>query len=589
MVLMDLSSRHGPKSGAGEAMATINGNNADNVLEGGLFADTISGLGGNDRLSGKASDDTLFGGNGNDLLEGGSGEDAMFGGNGIDTVRYSGGGEITVSLDFGGRFAEAEDDTYSGIENVDLSAKTDRATVFGDAVANVIGGTSFADGLLGGGGDDVLLGAGGDDQIQGGNGDDLIFGGIGADQIDGRDGSDTASYVNSAAKVVVDLRLVSVAQTGASASSESTGDILREIENVVGSDFDDTLTGDNGANRLAGGKGFNTLTGLLGDDSYSHVADGWARDTVVDSGGNDVLALPLSDVVSIFRQSATNGSLSPDDLVVQIRTKAVGGFTGVVIVDHFAPGHAVETLFDTNTGQTFILAEGLIGGNGNGIIGGTVGGDVMDGRGGNDLLFGVAGDDIASGGERDDSVNGGLGHDSLFGGNGDDTLSGEGGNDRLFGEAGDDVLGGGNGNDSAEGGSGNDTVTGYGGGDRLDGDTGDDRLYGGGGNDRLFGGNGSDRLVGSDGADVLWGGGDGDVFLLNAIDHAINEIRDFGSGDRIVFDADLFAPVQLRRQIADIDGDGRADTRLSIVDATGATLTAVVVSGATVLGDVIFQ
>ena len=40
------------------------------------------------------------------------------------------------------------------------------------------------------------------------------------------------------------------------------------------------------------------------------------------------------------------------------------------IVDHFN-GHQIETIVASDTGQSMVLANGLIGGNGNGIIAGT--------------------------------------------------------------------------------------------------------------------------------------------------------------------------------------------------------------------------
>ena len=88
---------------------------------------------------------------------------------------------------------------------------------------------------------------------------------------------------------------------------------------------------------------------------------------------------------------------------------------------------------------------------------------------------------------------------------------------------------------------------------------------------------------------MLWGGAGGDVFLFNVADCARNTIHDLEGADRIVFDAELFAPSQLRREIAELDGDGRNDTRLSLVDAAGTVLTVVEVLGAAEVGTVLFQ
>jgi Ca2+-binding RTX toxin-like protein len=66
------------------------------------------------------------------------------------------------------------------------------------------------------------------------------------------------SYAGEAAAVTVTLTQTA-AQTG-------TGDILSGVENLIGSDFSDTLNGDDSMNRLEGGAGNDTLRGRAGDD-----------------------------------------------------------------------------------------------------------------------------------------------------------------------------------------------------------------------------------------------------------------------------------------------------------------------------------
>jgi VCBS repeat-containing protein len=89
-------------------------------------------------------------------------------------------------------------------------------------------------------------------------------------------------------------------------------------------------------------------------------------------------------------------------------------------------------------------------------------------------------------GNGNDVVNGTGGEDLLSGGNGNDVMHGLGGHDRISGDNGDDVLFGDDGNDILLGGNGNDSL--YGG-------NGDDRLEGGKGNDSLSGGAGADSFV----------------------------------------------------------------------------------------------
>ena len=140
---------------------------------------------------------------------------------------------------------------------------------------------ALADNLSGGNGNDVLVGYAGDDQLFGGDGDDSFEGGLGADRLEGgansasgagSDAGDTARYVRSTAAVSVNLNLA-IAQGGAT-NSDSFGDILIDIENVVGSAFGDTLTGNTADNRLFGLDGTDTIRGGAG------------ADVVVGDGGN---------------------------------------------------------------------------------------------------------------------------------------------------------------------------------------------------------------------------------------------------------------------------------------------------------------
>ncbi|CCH89612.1 Endonuclease/exonuclease/phosphatase [Modestobacter italicus] len=80
-------------------------------------------------------------------------------------------------------------------------------------------------------------------------------------------------------------------------------------------------------------------------------------------------------------------------------------------------------------------------------IRGTDGDDVLRGTNGVDVVMGLGGDDTLAGGNGEDVLCGGAGEDTLTGDNGDDVLLGGFGADRLDGANGDDVLVGGPGTD----------------------------------------------------------------------------------------------------------------------------------------------
>ena len=115
-------------------------------------------------------------------------------------------------------------------------------------------------------------------------------------------------------------------------------------------------------------------------------------------------------------------------------------------------------------------------------------------------------------------------------------IDGTNGADRLVGTAGNDDMDGFGGNDRMRGGAGNDDMDGGLGNDRMWGQDGRDDLDGGRGNDRLDGGSGNDTLVGGLGNDTLTGGTGADLFEFRRGDGR-DLITDFANGvDRIELD-----------------------------------------------------
>ena len=99
--------------------------------------------------------------------------------------------------------------------------------------------------------------------------------------IDGGAGNDTASYSNSDLRVTVDL----VAGT-ATGSGHGAGDTLTNIENVIGSQFNDNLIGDGNANSLQGLNGDDDIVGAAGNDTLTGNA---GSDTLTGGAGDDQL------------------------------------------------------------------------------------------------------------------------------------------------------------------------------------------------------------------------------------------------------------------------------------------------------------
>ncbi len=210
--------------------ATIAGTAGDDVLDGTPGSDVIFAGDGDDLINGLEGDDAICGGDGRDRIEGGAGDDRLDGGEGVDTVDYSfGAAGVSVSLATGSATGDGSDEL------------ADVETVIGSPF------------------DDVLIGSGGDDFLLGGEGNDVVAGSLGNDMLDGQAGVDTANFAASAEEVDVNLSTGTAAGEGA--------DQLVDIEGLIGSPFDDVLTGDDGRNGVEGGDGDDVLAGSAGDDA----------------------------------------------------------------------------------------------------------------------------------------------------------------------------------------------------------------------------------------------------------------------------------------------------------------------------------
>ena len=124
--------------------------------------------------------------------------------------------------------------------------------------------------------------------VNAGDGDDTIHGAAGADIIDGGSGTrDRVVYDLSNDAVSVNLA------TGQGDMGFARGDTYTNIEDVFGSDYDDTLIGDANNNVLSGGRGNDTLQGGNGNDT---LVGGGGADSLFGGAGNDLLRLDWSSI-----------------------------------------------------------------------------------------------------------------------------------------------------------------------------------------------------------------------------------------------------------------------------------------------------
>jgi VCBS repeat-containing protein len=186
-------------------------------------------------------------------------------------------------------------DTHGGSSTAAVNiAHQDGHTVLGTTGDDVLVGAADSH-LHGGDGNDVLLAGPGTNELFGDNGNDMLFSGPGNDLLDGGAGNNTANYSLATAGVTV-----STAEMGAQHTGGAGIDTLVNIQNLIGSNFNDHLTGDQGNNvlngglgndvlnggagddLLIGGPGNNTLTGGPGHDTFQWQAGNTGHDTVTD-------------------------------------------------------------------------------------------------------------------------------------------------------------------------------------------------------------------------------------------------------------------------------------------------------------------
>ncbi len=586
------------------------GTNGKDYLTGSVNGDFLDGGAGNDTANGGAGNDTLKGGSGNDVLVGGEGDDlfqnddasstdSISGGAGSDTADYSAiqqaGISISASLtdnvviknQAGSVVATVGIDTLSGIENLTATAGNDNLT--GNTLNNVLDGSNGNDYLNGKAGDDTLLGAGGNDVLDGGGGNDSLSGGAGDDRfvlniyngnnitVDGGAGNDSADYgqilvspdANDGApepltgvSIAINLatgtaiKLVNGVQIGV--------DTVRNVENAVGTRYDDTIYGDNYANLLSGYTGNDVLNGGAGNDTIN--GDG-GNDQVVQSVLNDDNTIDGGtgrDTLDYRFLMQSGASISVD-----LQFGKVGKFLDGVQV-------GTDTVSNTEVVYASQYADQLSG---------SVNAELFDGAGGDDVLNGAGGNDTLNGGNGNDRFVQSVlkGYVTLDGGSGLDTVdyhqAGAGGSinanlatgivtklqnganvgtDKL---ASIEQLLGTIANDAIVGSTNADQLGGYGGNDNINGGTGNDTINGGSGNDVLNGADGNDVFVQDvgGGSDTIDGGAGIDALDFSQAGAGTNIVVNLGTGKATLYLNGVSKATESLKNIEQVIGTELAD------------------------------
>ena len=381
--------------------------------------------------------------------------------------------------------------------------------------------------------------------------------------------NDTVTYASATAPVTVSLAIAAPQNTLGAGT-----DTLTSVEHLIGSAFNDKLTGNSTFNTLDGGAGNDSLNGAAG------------ADTLIGGSGNDSYFIDnKKDVVVEKHNEGTDHVSSSITYTLPVNVE------NLTLIGASALNGTGNFLANKMVGNS--AANRFIGGAGFDLLDGSAGNDTLDGGAGKDTLIGGAGKDIMIGGSGDDSysvdnvsdvvtedANAGtdlvsssvsyllpinvenltLTGTAALNGTGNDqanVMVGNAANNQLNGGSGADILIGGRGNDSYIIDNASDMVTerlnegidivsssvtytlsanvenlsltgttaingnGNGLANNLKGNTAANRLIGGGGNDTLDGGTGKNILIGGTGKDI---------FKLTTTGH-IDSITDFVVND----------------------------------------------------------
>ena len=459
-------------------------------------------------VTGSRHDDELSGGDSNDnianVIEGGPGDDDLTGGGGNDIFKFaSGDGNDTIAdftsgdkIDLSAFTAIASLEDLDGKINVrsnsyteiDLpgggritltgitTALTDADFIFrpssvsdrddvlrGNEKANTLRGGKGNDKLYGGEGDDKLYGGDGDDRLEGDGGEDTLYGGKGSDtfimefQADPQDtvygegdldgngivDSDDEALDPTSIDTISYEKWSDTNQTGVTFTASPTNG----IEDIIGSPYADTLTGDDadtvtgdgGANVIDGGAGRDTLDGGTGIDTLSYQSHSASAGVTVDLSEADATKVSTADtsvtgfenIIGSPKDDTLTGKDNQDNVIeggggkdtLDGGSHGTGGDTlsyqssssGVrvdlradgTLIRESSGGHASG---DKVTAGTF---ENITGSRYRDILTGDAGGNVLKGGAGNDELYGGA-----EGTGQIDTLIGGPGADKLDGGGG---------------------------------------------------------------------------------------------------------------------------------------------------------------------------
>ncbi len=451
-VVIDLSNAASQTVTASNLSLTLSaGNTIENVI-GGSFKNTFTGNSLNNRFTGGAGTDSY-----RFDTDTPQGRDVIVEtGAGVDTVDFSSTGSLGVTVNLATAIAQV------------VNANLTLALTSGVMIENVTGGNQ-GDTLTGNTLNNVLSGRGGIDTLSGSSGDDTyVFDtdlALGSDTITDTAGVDTLDFgLTTTRGVTVDLSLTSAQVVNAGLTLTLTS--ATSMNNVIGGDLSDTLTGNTLGNVITGGLGNDVLTGGAGNDTYLFDTDLiLGLDTINESGGGiDTLDFSptTTKAIAVNLSSAANQLVTASNLNLILSAgntleNVIGGslgdtLTGNTLDNRLTGGPGSDTLVGAAGNDTYLFDTDLV--QGSDTINESGGGiDTLDFSATTTKSIAVNLSSAAaqvvtasrltltlSAGNTIEAVIGGALADSLTGNTLNNILTGGGGNDTLTGSSGNDSF-----------------------------------------------------------------------------------------------------------------------------------------------------
>ena len=325
----------------------------------------------------------------------------------------------------------------------------------------------------------VMLGAGGSDVFFASEQDNYFDGGDAWDLVNFQLDYDVAQDLSQTGTQSLNVDLSTGIATTLAGGTQTVTTYLENIEGIIGTRGDDSITGDENGNFFAGGPaGQDTIDGAGGDDFID--ATRLTTPELYGGTGNDIFVLTATEDATVDGGAGVDTlELKPDaafrlDAFFEDRVRRFGedaltdsnletfqwygwnidlgqstgtGFFGVQDVSSVVPFENNHTLNSIENVLGSHLDDTLIGSSVSNVLVGREGADTLNGLGGDDRLEGGAGNDSILGGADNDLIIGGSGSDFLSGGTGNDTLIAT-GSGRIAATSDADTLEGGAGADT---------------------------------------------------------------------------------------------------------------------------------------------